>query len=497
MPLWVDLENVPGYLYSKKGLTFLSHTAGKFVKLHPTTERCVRLDVARVLVEVDLGKPLPQKICFKGKDGNEVTVGVKFPWLPPCCNVFSKWGHNEKDCHVEREVVILKKPQVEEQQIIVTEGKKEVVSGSGKKVVTELLNELENFSVKATLEGDVSNTGKALRLFLNNLSSGTEYEKWVTLGDQGHRQTSPPREKQAPEEEVPKLRNEVDEAGLDEATNGDDRVGRKKAGQGAGYREKGRGRAVFANSRGLVNAVANSRRCLVETRVQEESFQKVFSDTFPGWHYLHNYSHHRLGRILVCWSDDVEIVPVMVSAQMITVWVRFKDTTEVFLASFIYGSNFPVERLELWREMDLICRSVVGGTNPWILQGDFNVTRSAMEHSRFHDSVGENLAIREFQDIIRSCDLDDISYMGPEFTWINNRDASPTSKKLDRVMGNSSWITTFGQSHTVFEAGGVSDHSRIGEPSLEFQCPALSLSNNSEEVAGKIKEPKVRADKAK
>ncbi|KAG2275398.1 hypothetical protein Bca52824_057953 [Brassica carinata] len=279
MPLWVDLENVPGYLYSKKGLTFLSHTAGKFVKLHPTTERCVRLDVARVLVEVDLGKPLPQKICFKGKDGNEVTVGVKFPWLPPCCNVFSKWGHNEKDCHVEREVVILKKPQVEEQQIIVTEGKKEVVSGSGKKVVTELLNELENFSVKATLEGDVSNTGKALRLFLNNLSSGTEYEKWVTLGDQDHRQTSPPREKQAPEEEgeieedeelvgeeVPKLRNEVDKAGLDEATNGDDRVGRKKAGQGAGYREKGRGRAVFANSRGLVNAVANSRSKKVSSR---------------------------------------------------------------------------------------------------------------------------------------------------------------------------------------------------------------------------------------
>lgn len=54
--------------------------------------------------------------------------------------------------------------------------------------------------------------------------------------------------------------------------------------------------------------------CLVETRVQEESFQKVFSDTFPGWKYLHNYSYHRLGRIWVCWSDDVEIVPVMVSA---------------------------------------------------------------------------------------------------------------------------------------------------------------------------------------
>ncbi|KAF2590188.1 hypothetical protein F2Q70_00039696 [Brassica cretica] len=93
--------------------------------------------------------------------------------------------------------------------------------------------------------------------------------------------------------------------------------------------------------------------CWVETRVQEKSFQQVFSDTFPGWHYLHNYSHHRLGRIWVCWSGDVEIVPVMVSAQMIAVWVRFKDTADVFLASFIYGSNCPMERRELWREMEI------------------------------------------------------------------------------------------------------------------------------------------------
>lgn len=40
--------------------------------------------------------------------------------------------------------------------------------------------------------------------------------------------------------------------------------------------------------------------CLVETRVHEKSFLKIFSDTFSGGQYLHNYSHHRLGRIWVC-----------------------------------------------------------------------------------------------------------------------------------------------------------------------------------------------------
>ena len=127
--------------------------------------------------------------------------------------------------------------------------------------------------------------------------------------------------------------------------------------------------------------------CLVETRVQEENFQQIFSATFQGWQYLHDYSHHILGRIWVCWSEDVEVVPVLVSAQMITCWVKFKDTGDIFLASFIYGSNFMMERRDLWREMDTVARLVAAGTNPWILQGDFNVTKSAMEHSTFLDTA--------------------------------------------------------------------------------------------------------------
>lgn len=98
MPLWVDLANVPGYLYSKKGLSFLSRTAGKFIKIHPHTERCIRLDVARVLVELDLTKPLPSKISFKDQKGIDTLVSITYPWLPPRCSVCAKWGHNEQNC---------------------------------------------------------------------------------------------------------------------------------------------------------------------------------------------------------------------------------------------------------------------------------------------------------------------------------------------------------------------------------------------------------------
>lgn len=110
MPLWVDLVNVPEYLYSKEGLKFLARISGKFIKLHPNTERCIRMDVARVLVEVDLTKPLPNKISFQDRKGLNVLVSINYPWLPPRCLTCSKWGQSAKDC------LMKKLPSIEQSQ---------------------------------------------------------------------------------------------------------------------------------------------------------------------------------------------------------------------------------------------------------------------------------------------------------------------------------------------------------------------------------------------
>lgn len=129
MPLWVDLVNVSGYLYSLEELRFLSRTAGNFVKLHPNTEKCVCMDVARVLVEVNLMKLLPQKISFKDKDQCSVTVKVFYPWLPPRCSSCEGWGHTEKECTKMQPKNLEKKSEA---------------TGSDKEVVLKLLSDLEH-----------------------------------------------------------------------------------------------------------------------------------------------------------------------------------------------------------------------------------------------------------------------------------------------------------------------------------------------------------------
>lgn len=83
---------------------------------------------------------------------------------------------------------------------------------------------------------------------------------------------------------------------------------------------------------------------------------------------------------------------------------------------------------------------------------------SVQEHSWALATRSDHNAIRDFQEVVQSCDMIDLAQVGPSFTWTNCQDENPISKKLDRVMANSSWVNAFPHSFATFESGGVSDH---------------------------------------
>lgn len=43
---------------------------------------------------------------------------------------------------------------------------------------------------------------------------------------------------------------------------------------------------------------------------------------------------------------------------MITLWVQFKSSGDIFLCSFVYVSNSATERRDLWKDMEMISSSV-------------------------------------------------------------------------------------------------------------------------------------------
>lgn len=96
IPIWVDFKDVPDHLFTESGLKFFGNIVGTYQKLHPNTQRCIRLDVARVLVVVNLEEPLPTIISLNTEE--ETLIQVSYPWLPPRCNNCNSWGHKETEC---------------------------------------------------------------------------------------------------------------------------------------------------------------------------------------------------------------------------------------------------------------------------------------------------------------------------------------------------------------------------------------------------------------
>lgn len=171
-----------------------------------------------------------------------------------------------------------------------------------------------------------------------------------------------------------------------------------------------------------------------------------------------NYEFNRLGRIWVVWSTNVQLQVIFKSGQMIVCLVQVEHFEEEFICSFIYASNFVEERKMLWRDIQNLQNSVACRNKPWILFGDFNETLKMEEHSSSVVSPMVTPGMRDFQNVVRYCSLEDMRTHGPLFTWGNKRDDGLICKKLDRVLMNVEYTSSYPQSYCLMDSGGCSDH---------------------------------------
>lgn len=170
--------------------------------------------------------------------------------------------------------------------------------------------------------------------------------------------------------------------------------------------------------------------CFIETKVKERKVAKVMNKYFGDWNMVSNYEFSRLGRIWVTWNKQTKVQVVFKSGQLITCSVLLHGATEEFWCSFIYALNTAEERRVLWRDLQQQHDLVSFKGKPWILLGDFNVTLDLEEHSHHVVSPMVTSGMREFQDIVRYCSLDDMRAHGPLFTWCNKREDDLLCKKL-------------------------------------------------------------------
>ncbi|KAH0635528.1 hypothetical protein KY289_035443 [Solanum tuberosum] len=121
-----------------------------------------------------------------------------------------------------------------------------------------------------------------------------------------------------------------------------------------------------------------------------------------------------------------------------TSWKKRIDIPDLQELSETQWCN-ALERLELSDEMEEVAEQ---SQKPWLIGGDFNVILNEEEKQGGLPFM-QSEAI-DFAQCINNCGLVELKYSGSNFTWWNGRiEEHCIFKRLDRVMGNQTFINLF------------------------------------------------------
>lgn len=207
----------------------------------------------------------------------------------------------------------------------------------------------------------------------------------------------------------------------------------------------------------------------LETHIQPTNSSRISSAIPVGWNYFANWDHHATARIVVVWDPRVTMTIYHASAQAVTCGVFILSENATFTVTFAYGFNQPEGRQLLWDELAQLNSSTPVARCPWAVVGDFNQILRTSHHSNQHDLEVDIAGMDVFNLALQEAELFEAHTKGLPFTWNNNQDDNPISKKIDHALFNASWAQNYPDSFCEFLDPDQSDHAPalISMPSIQ------------------------------
>ncbi|XP_021765919.1 uncharacterized protein LOC110730423 [Chenopodium quinoa] len=98
IPLWVKFPNLPLNCWGPETLSRIGSFLGIPICSDECTTRQLKVSFARVLIEIDVTKPLPKSVFVESPSKETLELKVVYEWTPPFCSKCNKVGH---DCSVK------------------------------------------------------------------------------------------------------------------------------------------------------------------------------------------------------------------------------------------------------------------------------------------------------------------------------------------------------------------------------------------------------------
>ncbi|XP_071729357.1 uncharacterized protein [Rutidosis leptorrhynchoides] len=210
------------------------------------------------------------------------------------------------------------------------------------------------------------------------------------------------------------------------------------------------------------NLINDEKLCIcavLETHLKTKTVNNVGNYMFNNWEWVSNvqYSSNSCRMVIGCDKNKVKVMVLHMNKQVTLCLVETVQDKTKFFCSFVYASNNGLERRSLWA--DLNGHNHITKNHPWVIMGDFNVTLKLDEHCAGGSFMTEDMI--DFQNCINQIEVEDLCSSGFHFTWTKSllNPNCDTLKKLDRILVNDDFISSFNTAHAIFQPYLVSDHS--------------------------------------
>ncbi|XP_030923527.1 uncharacterized protein LOC115950472 [Quercus lobata] len=168
-----------------------------------------------------------------------------------------------------------------------------------------------------------------------------------------------------------------------------------------------------------------------------------------------------IGRARVLWvlwnSKKVEVFQLASTEQEIHVSIKVRNSEFSWIFSAVYASPRLAKRAILWNNL---CSVADSHNLPWVIARDFN--EPLCDNDKFGGrsiSVNRSLIFKECLD---RCNMIDLGFLGPRFTWLNRRGVSDLiQERINRFFVNPGWYNLFPKARVMHLTRCFSDHCLV------------------------------------
>ncbi|XP_060212233.1 uncharacterized protein LOC132639857 [Lycium barbarum] len=434
IPLWVKFPQLPMNFWGVNSLSRLATSIGTPMFVDECTAKDTRVSFARMLIEVNITKPLPDKIPVVEPSGRIFSQAVTYEWRPMFCEKCQTIGH--KCAHkpaVKPHPKLKRRGGYKKQaQVWISKGPIQHITTQPQKedhqVIYEVGSQPQQTELVKHVTPDKDGNGKQGINFgtLQCQISPKTYE--VVRGNNGKARMND---------------NAASNCNLE--LNGTEFPALTSA----------------ARKQKHTNAMSVSGSTTVippdkgETRVKQHKANSILQSIAHGWGHLYNYTSASNGRIWVIWdTNQFTVATLREEEQLIHCQVQNSTNIDCHL-TVIYGLNTIDQRKTLWGQLKDIAQGI---NTPWIICGDFNALLYPQD--RLSNIPVQFADTRDFADCLQDIHLNELPWKGDYYTWTNKQYGSDrVCSRLDRALGNYEWMMTWGQVTLEYELPGISDHT--------------------------------------